>query len=126
MDIVAGGIVAVGDDVKGILDFAGPTVALYVGGMGAKDKNFYNALIRRYGFETEAERIQQSYLAGKKREAEAAVPLELLEATNLVGPESFVKERIAAFAESGVSVLNVMPVDADPVGLIGKLKEWTA
>jgi F420-dependent oxidoreductase-like protein len=126
MDIIAGGIVAVGDDAKAILDLARPTVALYVGGMGAPDKNFYNALIRRYGFEAEAERIQHLYLAGRKKDAEAAVPLALLEATNLVGPESYVKERIAAFADSGVTVLNVLPVDDDPAGLIGKLKAWTA
>jgi len=126
MDIVAGGLVAVGDDVKGVLDLARPMVALYVGGMGAKDKNFYNALMRRYGYEAEAERIQELYLEGRKDEAAAAVPLEFLEATNLVGPEGYVKERIAAFAESGVTVLNAMPVDADPVGLIGRVKSWVS
>jgi len=107
MDVVAGGTVCMGDDVKAILDFARPTVALYVGGMGAKDKNFYNALIRRYGYNDEATAIQDLYLSGKKAEAEAAVPLELLEGINLVGPEGHVKERVAAFKEAGVTVLNV-------------------
>jgi F420-dependent oxidoreductase-like protein len=124
MDIIAGGMVAVGDDVKNLLDLARPTMALYVGGMGAKDKNFYNQLIRRYGFEAEAEKIQELYLAGRKQEAEAAIPIELLEATNLVGPEGYVKERIAAFQESGVTVLNIMPMTRNQVGLVEQLKGW--
>jgi len=107
LDIVAGGTVAIGDDVKGVLDFARPLVALYVGGMGARDKNFYNALVQRYGYEAEAKEIQDLYLDGKKDEAAAAVPPELLEGFNLVGPEGYVRERLAAFAESGVTVLNV-------------------
>jgi F420-dependent oxidoreductase-like protein len=128
MDIVAGGLVAIGDDVKAVLDMSRPLVALYVGGMGAKGQNFYNALVRRYGFEAEAEQIQELYLAGNKREAEALVPLELLEAINLVGPEGYVKERIAEFRESGVTVLNVAPIaspDQQPA-VIEQLKSWTA
>jgi F420-dependent oxidoreductase-like protein len=124
LDIVAGGMLAVGEDVKSVLDFARPMTALYVGGMGAKGQNFYNALITRYGFEAEAAKIQELYLAGKKAEAEAAVPLELLELTNLVGPESYVRERIAAFVEAGVSVLNVTPITDNQVGLIEQLKGW--
>ncbi len=126
MDVVAGGTVAIGDDVKGALDGARPLVALYVGGMGARDKNFYNALVQRYGFEAEAKHIQDLYLDGKKDEAAAAVPLELLEGFNLVGPEGYVKERLAAFRESGVTVLNVnfpwsMPFD-DQVAQIERLR----
>jgi len=124
MDIVAGGLLAVGDDVKSVLDLARPLMALYVGGMGAVGKNFYNALISRYGFEAEAQHIQELYLAGKKDEAAAAIPLELLECTNLVGPEGYVKERIAAYQESGVTVLNVTPFDADQPALIEKVKGW--
>ena len=126
MDVVAGGMVAVGDDVKGLLDLVRPMVALYVGGMGAKGKNFYNALIRRYGYEAEADNIQELYLAGKKDEAAAAVPLDLLEATNLVGPESYVRERIQAFADAGTTVLNIIPIAENQPELIHKLKEWTA
>jgi F420-dependent oxidoreductase-like protein len=107
MDVIAGGTVAIGEDVKGVLDFARPLVALYVGGMGARDRNFYNALVQRYGFEAEAKEIQDLYLDGKKEEAAAKVPVELLEGFNLVGPEGYVKERLAAFRESGVTVLNV-------------------
>jgi F420-dependent oxidoreductase-like protein len=126
LEVCAGGLVAVGDDVEGLRDLARPTVALYVGGMGARGKNFYNSLVQRYGFEEEAARIQDLYLAGHKEEAAAAVPAELLEKTSLVGSEGYVKDRIAAFKDSGVTVLNVIPFDADPAGLVARLKEWIA
>ena len=98
-------------------------IALYVGGMGAKGKNFYNDLVCRYGFEKEAEEIQDLYLDGKKDEAAAMVPDELLEETTLCGPEGYVKERIAAFKESGATVLNVTPV-GDAVKMIEQVKGW--
>ena len=126
LEISAGGMVAVGDDVKGLLDLARPMAALYIGGMGAKGRNFYNTLVSRYGFEKEAAQIQELYLGGNKRDAEALVPLELLEMCNLVGPESYVKERIAAFAEAGVTSLQVTPVDDDPAALVSRLKEWVS
>jgi F420-dependent oxidoreductase-like protein len=127
LDICAGGIAFVGekDEAKGVLDmFARPTAALYIGGMGAKGRNFYNALVTRYGYEAEAAEIQDLYLAGKKAEAAALVPDELLELTNLCGPASFVQERIAAFREAGVTVLNVTPASPDPVALTEQLKSW--
>jgi alkanesulfonate monooxygenase SsuD/methylene tetrahydromethanopterin reductase-like flavin-dependent oxidoreductase (luciferase family) len=128
MDVVAGGSVAIGEDVKAVLDLSRPLVALYVGGMGAKDRNFYNALVRRYGFEAEAEKIQDLYLSGHKREAEAAVPLELLEAINLVGPESEVREKVQAFAEAGVTVLNITPIASpeDQPAVVEKIKSWVS
>ncbi|HET7388669.1 MAG TPA: LLM class F420-dependent oxidoreductase [Nocardioidaceae bacterium] len=126
LEVVAGGMVAVGDDVKPMLDLARPMFALYIGGMGAKKKNFYNDLARRYGYEQEAEKIQELYLGGNKRDAEAVVPQELLEMCNLVGPESYVKERIAAFAESGVTNLQVTPVSENPAALVGRLKGWVS
>ena len=126
LEIAAGGMVAVGDDVKGMLDFARPMFALYIGGMGAKGKNFYNELACRYGFEAEAAKIQDLYLNGNKRDAEALVPLELLEMCNLVGPESYVKERIEAFRESGVTSLQITPVADDPAALVRQMKEWVA
>jgi len=128
LEICAGGLVAIGEgeDTKKIAEFSRPMVALYVGGMGAKGKNFYNALVRRYGYEAEAEKIQELYLAGKKDEAAAAVPDELLELTNLCGPESWIKERLSVFADAGVNVLNVTPVGKNEAEIIGKLKEWTA
>ena len=126
LEICAGGMVAVGEDVKGLLDFARPMFALYIGGMGAKGKNFYNTLARQYGYEKEAEEIQELYLGGNKRDAEALVPLELLELCNLVGPESYVKERIAAFQESGVTNLQILPVGDDPAALVSQMKEWVS
>jgi F420-dependent oxidoreductase-like protein len=126
LEISAGGMLAVGDDVKGLLDFVRPMAALYIGGMGARGKNFYNDLACQYGYEAEAEKIQDLYLDGHKKEAEAAVPTELLELGNFVGPESYVKERIDAFRESGVTTLQVTPVSDDPVGLVRQVKEWVA
>ncbi len=126
LEIAAGGMVAVGDDVKGLLDFARPLFALYIGGMGARGKNFYNDLACQYGYEKEAREIQDLYLDGKKKEAEAAVPLELLEQVNLVGPESYVKERIEAFRESGVTNLQITPASDDNPALVRQLKEWVS
>jgi F420-dependent oxidoreductase-like protein len=126
LEVVAGGMVAIGEgpETKALLDFARPIFALYVGGMGAKGRNFYNDLACHYGYEKEAAEIQELYLGGNKRDAEALIPLEWLEAANLVGPESYVKERIAAFAESGVTSLNITPVGEDPAAIVAKLKDW--
>ncbi len=110
--ISAGGLLAIGEgeDVTALREFARPMTALYVGGMGAKGKNFYNELMVRYGFEKEAQTIQDLYLDGKKREAEAAIPDEFLELTTLCGPASYVAERVAAFREAGVTHLQVHPI----------------
>jgi F420-dependent oxidoreductase-like protein len=126
LEISAGGMLAVGDDVKGLLDFVRPMAALYIGGMGARGKNFYNDLACQYGYEAEAKKVQDLYLDGHKKDAEAAVPTELLELGNLVGPESYVKERLSAFREAGVTTLQVTPVDDDPAALVGRVKEWLA
>ena len=126
LEIAAGGLVAIGDDVTRIRELSRPMVALYVGGMGARGRNFYNALARRYGYEKEAELIQDLYLDGKKEDAAAAVPNDFLEKINLVGPAGYVRERLAAFRESGVTMLNITPVGDDPVRIVEQLKEWTA
>ena len=112
MMITAGGLLAIGEgpEVTALREFQRSMVALYVGGMGAKGKNFYNELAVRYGFEQEAATVQDLYLAGKKREAEAAVPEELLRLTTLCGPASYVAERIAAYRDAGVTHLQVHPV----------------
>jgi len=125
LEISAGGLVAIGEgpDTKALLDLARPMVALYVGGMGSKGKNFYNDLAVRYGYERQAKEIQELYLGGKKRDAESLVPPELLELANLVGPASYVKERAAAFAEAGITNLQVMPVTGDPAATIRELRE---
>ena len=128
LEVAAGGMVAIGEgqETKALLDFARPFFALYVGGMGARGQNFYNDLACQYGYEKEAKEIQDLYLGGNKRDAEAKVPLEWLEATNLVGPASYVQERIAAYAEAGVTNLLVAPVSEDPAAVVRALKEWLA
>jgi F420-dependent oxidoreductase-like protein len=110
--ITAGGLLAIGEgeDVVALRELQRLMVALYVGGMGARGKNFYNELAIRYGYEKEAAVIQDLYLDGKKREAEAAVPAEFLELTTLCGPEGYVSERIVAFKAAGVTHLQVLPI----------------
>ncbi len=124
LEVVAGGLLSVGDGAESVRELSRPMTALYVGGMGAKGRNFYNDLLKRYGYEAEAEAIQDLYLDGKKDEAAKLVPDDLLEATSLCGPEGYVRERLAAFKESGVTVLNVTPVGPDPVKLIEQVKGW--
>lgn len=128
LQVMAGGMLAIGEgpETKALLDFVRPMFALYVGGMGAKGKNFYNDVARAYGYEEAAEKIQDLYLAGRKDEAAAAVPTEWLEAANLVGPASYVRERIAAFREAGVTDLNITPVGEDPAALVAQVKEWVS
>ena len=116
----------IGDDVKKYLTLARPQLALYIGGMGARGKNFYYDVACEYGYEAEAKQIQDLYLSGKKAEAERLVPVEMLEQTNLIGPESYVKERIAAYRESGVTILNCSFITPDAPSIVSKLKEWTA
>lgn len=131
LQVSAGGLLAIGesDDVREIVELARPQIALYIGGMGAKGRNFYNNVARRYGYEREAEEIQDLYLAGKKEEAAALVPRELLEGLSLCGPESYVAERVAAFKEAGVTHLQVIPIptgDPTPERLVAKVKEMAS
>jgi F420-dependent oxidoreductase-like protein len=128
LQIAAGGLLSIGEgpDVTRVRELARPNVALYVGGMGARGKNFYNELACRYGYEQEAADIQDLYLSGRKDEAAARVPDELLELTTLCGPESYVAERLAAYKEAGVTHLQVAPVPAGgqtPTSLIEKVKD---
>ncbi len=127
MQISTGGALAIGegDDVLAVREMARPMVALYVGGMGAKGRNFYNDLACRYGWEQEATEIQELYLAGHKADAEALVPDELLALTSLVGPRSWVAERVAAMREAGVTDLQVTPMpigDQTATGLVETLR----
>jgi hypothetical protein len=127
LEISAGGMLAIDDSLVGeaqakVLDFARPNMALYVGGMGARGKNFYNDICRDYGFEKEAVDIQDLYLDGKKDEAAAAIPAEWIMNANLVGSTGFIKDRVAAFREAGVTVLSVNPIGPDAVSQIEKLR----
>ena len=106
-EIAATASVLVGDDVQALRDALKPQLALYVGGMGAKGHNFYNSLVRRYGFEADAERIRELYLGGHHRDAIAAVPDELVDAVALVGPKDRIRDRLAAWRETPVTTLIV-------------------
>ena len=113
LDVMVGVSLAIGDDVEERLEWAKPQLALYIGGMGAKGHNFYHNVATRYGFGEVADRIQDLYLSGRKVEAIAAVPDELVRNVSLIGPRGFVAERIAAFAEAGVTTLLATPVATD-------------
>jgi hypothetical protein len=108
--VIAQAPLAIGDDVTALRELARPDFALYIGGMGARGRNFYNDLTRRFGYEAEAKAIQDAYLDGRKEEAAALVPADLLELTSLIGPEAYVRDRLAAYRESGVTTLNVAPL----------------
>lgn len=110
LDVYAGPALAIGENVEPLREFIKPHLALYIGGMGAKGKNFYHDLATRYGYGAAADRIQQLYLAGDKDAAAKAVPDELVRDVSLIGPAGFVRDRVAAFRESGVTVLNVVPL----------------
>jgi len=124
LEVAAGGLVAIGDGLEHLRELARGMLALYIGGMGARHRNFYNTLVRRYGYEKEAETIQDLYLEGRRDEAAAAVPDKLLEETSLIGPAGYVKERIAAYREAGVTVLNVTAVGHDPLDTLRQLRAW--
>ncbi|MHC9292316.1 LLM class F420-dependent oxidoreductase [Mycobacterium sp. LTG2003] len=126
LDVYAGPVLAIGDNVEPLREFVKPHLALYIGGMGAKGKNFYHALATSYGYGAQADRIQELYLAGDKEAAAKAVPDELVRDVSLIGSAGFVKERLAAFRESGVTTLNVVPIGetpADRVKLIEQLRD---
>jgi F420-dependent oxidoreductase-like protein len=112
LDVIAAAPLAIGDDVAELRELARPAFALYIGGMGARGRNFYYDLACRFGYEREAKQIQDNYLEGRKDEAAALVPAELVEKTALIGPRGYVAERLAAFRESGVTTLNVTPLAA--------------
>jgi F420-dependent oxidoreductase-like protein len=118
LEVIAAAPLAIGDDVEHLRDAARPMFALYIGGMGARDRNFYNDLARRYGYEAEAKQIQDLYLSGRKDEAAAAVPAELLAQTSLIGSESYVAERIGALRSAGVTTINVTPLAPDHAGRV--------
>ena len=107
LEVFAGGMVAIGEGLEHLRDLARPQAALYIGGMGARSKNFYNDIFAKSGYEAEARQIQDLYLAGEKQAAEAAIPDEYLAHSSLVGPDGFVRERLHALKKSGVSSLNV-------------------
>jgi F420-dependent oxidoreductase-like protein len=113
-DVAATVPVVIGDDVGECADRIRAYAALYVGGMGSREQNFYNQLACRMGFEEDARRVQDLYLDRRHREAMAALPLEFIDQTSLIGPKERIVERMHAFAEAGVTTLTVMAFDDDP------------
>jgi F420-dependent oxidoreductase-like protein len=102
--------VAIGDDVERARDALRPFLALYVGGMGSRDKNFYNQLVQRYGFEDAARKVQDLYLEGRRDEAMAALPDELIDLVSICGPADRVRERLRVYRDAGVGTLGVSPM----------------
>jgi F420-dependent oxidoreductase-like protein len=108
-DIAPSVNVMVTDDIAGARDAMRPFLALYVGGMGSRQQNFYNQLVQRYGFEDAAREVQDLYLEGKKQEAAAALPDALIDLVSLVGPPDVVRERLAVYRDAGVGTLGISP-----------------
>jgi F420-dependent oxidoreductase-like protein len=108
-DVVPTVPVSVGPDVAAAADLLRPYTALYVGGMGSRRQNFYNALVRRMGYEQAAQQVQDLYLDGRPAEAAAAVPVELIDSTALLGTRERIADRLHAYAEAGVTTLSVSP-----------------
>ena len=113
LDVMVSASLAIGDGVEDRLAWAKPQLALYIGGMGARGRNFYHNVATRYGFGEVADRIQDLYLGGRKTEDIDAVPDELVRNVSLIGPRGFVKERLAAYAEAEVTTLLVHPLTGD-------------
>jgi alkanesulfonate monooxygenase SsuD/methylene tetrahydromethanopterin reductase-like flavin-dependent oxidoreductase (luciferase family) len=120
------------DDLAAARDAMRPMLALYVGGMGSREKNFYNSLVQRYGFEAQAREVQDLYLAGDKEQAAAALPDELIDLVTLVGPPDHVADRLRAFEAAGIDTLIVAPMAfeaeerARQLELLARLAERTA
>ncbi len=125
-DIAPTVTVRVDEDLDAARDLMRPYIALYVGGMGSREKNFYNALVTSYGFGDAARRVQDLYLDGKKQEAAAALPDELIDAVTLVGPPDRIRDRLAGYRSGGVGTLILSPMAwtlEDRVGQLRSLAE---
>jgi F420-dependent oxidoreductase-like protein len=114
--------VYVSDDRELARDVMRPFLALYIGGMGSREQNFYNKLVQRYGFEDAAIEVQDLYLQGKKAEAGEAIPAELIDMVSLCGPRDVVRDRLAAFRDAGVGTLMVAPMAWTPDDRVAQLR----
>jgi F420-dependent oxidoreductase-like protein len=120
-DIAAGAQVLVCDDPKEGIEQLKPYYAFYVGGMGSRERNFYNDVACRYGYEAQAKRVQELFLDGKQRDAAAAVPDGFVDDVSLVGPPERIRDRLDAWRESGVTTLLVASRDPTSVRTIAEL-----
>jgi alkanesulfonate monooxygenase SsuD/methylene tetrahydromethanopterin reductase-like flavin-dependent oxidoreductase (luciferase family) len=102
--------VSVGADLESARDAVRPYIALYTGGMGSRERNFYNNLMRRAGFEREADLVQEHYLSGRKAEAEAALPVEYVDEVALSGPTERIADGLARYREAGATTLLALPI----------------
>ncbi|HYH31745.1 MAG TPA: LLM class F420-dependent oxidoreductase [Pseudonocardia sp.] len=127
LQITGGGILALEEEMfEPARNLARGVYALYIGGMGARGRNFYNTVFARQGYEDVAQRVQDLYLDGRKDEAAAALPDEFIDRVTLVGPAGHVRERIAALRGAGITHLHVTPVTSDAPKLLAQVKEWIA
>jgi F420-dependent oxidoreductase-like protein len=115
--------VMISDDLEVARDAMRPFLALYIGGMGSRGKNFYNQLAQRYGYEDAARRVQDLYLDGKREEAGAALPDELIDRITLCGPREVVRERLAVYSGAGVGTLIVSPMAFDAANRLDQLRQ---
>ena len=125
-DIVAGCTVVIGDDVEACLAQLKPTLALYVGGMGAKGRNFHNEMASKYGYADVAAEIQDLYLAGRKQEATDLVPDELCDEISLCGPPARIRERFGAWKQAGVKTMMVQSNQPEALALMADVAGTTA
>jgi F420-dependent oxidoreductase-like protein len=114
--------VHIADDLQAARDAMRPFLALYIGGMGSRERNFYTEQAGRYGFERAAAQVQEQYLAGRRREAGAALPDELIDLVTLCGPAGRVRERLAAYREAGVGTLLAAPTALTQDERLGQLR----
>jgi alkanesulfonate monooxygenase SsuD/methylene tetrahydromethanopterin reductase-like flavin-dependent oxidoreductase (luciferase family) len=121
LEIVANLRVHLTDDVKAALDAARPTIALYVGGMGAKSKNFHKEKMIERGYPEAAERIQELFMAGRKAEAEAAVPEQFLDDMSLVGSRERIAERFKTWRDSRFTHLRLVNIDEESMEYIARI-----
>ena len=124
-DIVAGCTVVIGDDVEACLAQLKPTLALYVGGMGAKGRNFHNEMVSKYGYADVAAEIQDLYLAGRKQEATDLVPDELCDEISLCGPPARIRERFGAWQQAGVKTMMVQSTQPEALALMAEVAGTT-
>lgn len=122
LEVIAPAGIAIGDDVSAARAVARAGMALYIGGMGSREQNFYNRLFRRYGYEAEADKIQERYLSGRQPEAVGLITDEMIDEVSAIGSVGYVRDRLVQYAEAGVDTLQVSLYDPDPSRAVSTLE----